>query len=108
MLGVLIGGLFAFTFGGMLLMLFLGARRIEEEMAERTREAQKIRAEAARIPRFFVVTPPAGPRVQRLDETVLWQLQRYLDAEQTLADEFVLQPSIESLYRESGRRLTAH
>ena len=33
---------------------------------------------------------------------------QYLEAEQLLADEFVLQPSIESLYRESGRRLTIH
>jgi hypothetical protein len=106
MLGVLIGGLFMFAFGGMLLILMLGARRIEDEI--KTREAQALRADAAQIPRFFVVTPPARPRVGPLDDALLWQLQRYLEAEQTLADEFVLQPSIESLYRESGRRFTAH
>ncbi len=108
MLGVLIGALFMFAFGGMLLILFLGARRIEDEFKDRAREVHKIRADAARIPRFFALTQPAGPAVGRVDEALLWQLQQYLDAEQLLADEFVLQPSIESLYRESGRRLTAH
>jgi hypothetical protein len=108
MLGILIGVLFTFAFGGMLLMLVLGARGIEDEFKDRAWEVQKIRAEAARIPRFFVLTQPAGPAGGRVDEALLWQLQQYLDAEQVLADEFVLQPSIESLYRESGRRLTAH
>jgi hypothetical protein len=108
MLGILIGGLFTFTFGGMLLILFLGARRIEDELKVRAREVQEIRAEAARIPRFFVVTQPAGREVGRSDDALLGQLQQYLEAEQILANEFVLQPSIESLYRESGRRLTVH
>ena len=108
MLGALIVGLFTFAFGGMLLILILGARRIEDELRERAREAREVRTETARIPRFFVVTRPAGPAVGRVDEALLGQLQQYLDAEQVLADEFVLQPSVESLYRESGRRLTVH
>ena len=108
MLGILIGGLFTFLFGGLVLILFFGARRIEDELVQRAREAQKIRADAARIPRFFVITQPAGPAVGRVDDALLWQLQQYLTAEQTLADEFVLQPSLESLYRESGRRLIGH
>lgn len=108
MLGVLMVGLFAFAFGGMLLILVLGARRIEDELKERAREVREIRADAARVPRFFVLTRPAGPRVWRVDEALLGQLRQYLAAEQTCADEFVLQPSIESLYRESGTRLTAH
>ena len=108
MLGILIGVLFTFAFGGMLLILFLGARRIEDELKERAREVQKIRADAARIPRFFVVPQPVSPAAGRVDEALLWQLQRYVDAEQILADEFVLQPSIESLHRESGRKLTTH
>jgi len=108
MLGILIGGLFTFLFGGLLLILFFGAQRIEEELAQRAREAQKIHADAAGIPRFFVVTQPAVPAVGRVDEALLLQLQQYLTAEQTLADEFVLQPSMESLYRESGRKITAH
>lgn len=108
MLGVLLLGLFTFAFGGMLLMLVLGARRIEDELKERMREAREVRAEVARVPRFFVVTRPASPAAGRVDEVLLWQLQQYLEAEQVLADEFVLQPSVESLYRESGRRLTVH
>jgi hypothetical protein len=108
MLGVLLGGLFMFTLGGVLLILLLGARRIGNGRKERAREAQEIRAEAARIPRFFALTPSANPQIEQVDETLLWQLQEYLDVEQVLADEFVQQPTIESLYRESGRRLTGH
>ena len=108
MLGVLLGGLFMFTLGGMLLILLLGARRIGNGRRESAREAQQIHAEAARIPRFFVVTPPGRPQIEQVDEALLWQLREYLDAEQVLADEFVRQPTIESLYRESGRRLTWH
>lgn len=100
--------LFTFGFGGMLLILFFGAQRIEDEFKERVRETEEIRAQAARVPRFFVVTPPPPPRVGPFDDAFLWQLQQYLDAEQTLADEFVLQPSLESLYRDSGRKLTTH
>lgn len=108
MLGILIGGLFTFLFGGLVLILFFGAQRIEEELAQRAREAETIRVDAARIPRFFVVTQPALPAVGRVDEALLGQLQQYLTAEQTLADEFVLQPSMESLYRNSGTTITAH
>ncbi len=107
MLGIVIV-LSTFAFGGMLLIVFLGARRIEDEFAEKTRVEEAIRAKAAWIPRFFVVTPPTAPRVGPLDDAFLGQLQQYLDAEQTLADEFVLQPSVENLYRDSGRKLTAH
>ena len=108
MLGVLIGGLFTFLFGGMLLILVFGAQRIDDELKARQREAEKIRAQAARTPRFLVVSQPARSRIDQLDDALLWQLQQYVDAEQVLADEFVLQPSLESLYRESGRRLTTH
>lgn len=101
--------LFTFAFGGMVLIVFFGARRVEEELNERARERQEIRAQVARIPRFFVVTTQsAAPRVGPLDDAFLGQLQQYLDAEQTLADEFVLHPSVESLYRESGRKITTH
>ena len=108
MLGVLIGTLFTFAFGGLLLMVFFGARKIEEELDARARETRQIREQAARIPRFFVVTHPASPQVPPLDERLLWQLRQYVDAEQTLADEFVLQPSVESLYRESGTTPIRH
>ena len=105
MLGVLIGVLFTFAFGGMMLALLMGARRIEDEIQAKTREAS---ADAARIPRFFVVNPKPTREMGQLDEAALAQLQQYVEAEQLLADEFVLQPSIERLYRESGRRLTVH
>jgi len=107
MLGILIV-LFAFMFGGMLLIVVFGARRIEDELEERARETQEIRAQAARIPRFFVITQPPAPRMGPLDDAFLGQLQQYLDAEQTCANEFVLQPSIESLYRASDKTLTTH
>jgi|MudIll2142460700_1097286.scaffolds.fasta_scaffold116610_2 hypothetical protein len=108
MLAILIGGLFALLFAGMMLAIFFGAQRAEEEFKERAREAQEIREQAARIPRFLVVNRPTSPRPAPPDDALLWQVQQYLEAEQTLADEFVLQPSIESLYRESGRRITTH
>jgi len=108
MLGILIGGLFTFMFGGLVLIVFLGARRIEDEFEERKKEIGEIRAQAARIPRFLVVSPLASARVARSDEALVWQVQQYLETEQVLADEFVLQPSLESLYRESGRRITGH
>jgi hypothetical protein len=108
MLGILIGGLFTFAFGGMLLIVVHGARRIEDELKERAREVHDICADAARIPRFFLANQPVGHEVGQLDEALIGRLQQYLEAEQHLADEFVLQPSIESLYRESGRKLTVH
>ena len=95
MLGVLLGALFAFGFGGVLLILVLGAQRIEREL--QARAAEEIGAQAERLPRFFMVTPPPGPQDGPPDRLLLWQLQQYLRAEESLADEFVLQPSVESL-----------
>ena len=108
MLGLLIGGLFSFLFVGALLMLYFGAQSIGEELEKRAREARELQARATRVSRFFVVQPPPRPETGKIDEAFVWQVQRYLDAEQTFADEFVLEPSLESLYRESGRRLTGH
>ena len=108
MLSILIGGLFTFAFGGMLLIVVLGARGIEDELKARAHQENEVRAVAARIPGFFFANQPAGGELGRQDEALIGRLQQYLEAEQLLADEFVLQPSIESLYRESGRRLTIH
>jgi hypothetical protein len=108
MLGILIGGLFTFAFGGMLLIVVLGARQVEDELKKRARVENDIRAAASRIPGFFLANQPLPPEGGRLDEALLGRVQQYLDAELLLADEFVLQPSIESLYRESDRRLTVH
>ena len=108
MLGILIAGLFMFLFGGMLLILIFGAQQVEAQLKEKECEAARLRAEGARIPRFFVVHQPPAPRPAAGDEALAFQVQQYLEAEQMLADEFVLHPSIESLYRGSGTRLTSH
>ena len=108
MLAMLIGGLFAFLFAGMMLAIFFGAQKATQEIEGRAREAREFREHAAHIPGFLVVSRPASPRLAPPDEALLWHVQQYLEAEQTAADEFVLQPSIESLYRESGRRITTH
>ncbi len=97
--------LFTFGFGGMLLIIFLGARRIEGEFEEKARAAERLRAQAASVPRFFVIAQPA-PRTNSLDEALVGELQRYVSTEQMLADEFVSEPSVERLYRGSGRPLT--
>ncbi len=109
MIGVLIGGLFIVVFGGMLLILVLGAGQVEDEVKAREAEAREMRAEPTRPARFLEAAPPPRPQTgqPQLDEALLSQLQQYIDAEQTLADEFVLQPSIDSLYRETGRKLAA-
>ena len=46
MLEILVA-LFTFTFGGILLIVFLGARRIEREFGEIAREAEASRAKRA-------------------------------------------------------------
>jgi len=107
MVGVLIGGLFTFLFGGLLLIVLFGAQEIEAELKAKEREARKVRAVGAHVPRFFV-TQPAGDQAGKIDEAFASRVQHYLDTEQILADEFVSQPSIENLYRESATRLTWH
>jgi hypothetical protein len=108
MIGILIGGLVTFLFGGLLLILIFGAQQIEADREAARREARKARLDAARIPRFFVVNQPVAPRPAVVDEAFASHVRAYLEAEQMLADEFVLQPSIESLYRGSATRLTSH
>jgi hypothetical protein len=107
MLGILLGALFAFLFVAFLLVLLLGARSIEDQLAERAGKTREIHARAVRVPRFLVVN--RAPAAQGwIDPMLLSRVQQYLEAEQMLAEEFVLQPSIESLYRDSGRSITGH
>lgn len=108
MLALLIGVLFAFMFGGMMLILYFGAQGVEGELQKREQAAREFRERATHVPRFLVVGQGKGGRTPQIDDALLWQVQQYLETEQTLADEFVLRPSIESLYRESGRRLVGH
>jgi hypothetical protein len=108
MLELMIVLLFAFGFGGMLLIVVFGARGIEEQLEARARADRDIRTEVARMSRFLVTNRIARPPVGRMDEAMLSRVRQYLEAEQMVADEFVLQPSVESLYRDSGTRLTVH
>lgn len=103
MLGLLLGVLLTFMFGGLVLIVVLGASGVQEELEKRAHQEPDARTRAAAIPRFFVVTQPGEVREGHLDEALVGQLQQYLDDEQTLAAEFVSQPSLESLYRESGK-----
>jgi len=108
MIGILLGGLVTFLFGGMLLILILGARGIEAEREAARREARKARVDAARIPRFFAVSQPVQPQAIGNHDAFAAQLEQYLKAEQMLADQFVSQPSMENLYREADSRLISH
>jgi len=96
-----------FLIGGGMLVLLLGYRSIEEQRAreEEQREAQELRAvrDMAAMPRFF-----AGPTVTDslsagpvLDDALLADLESYVRAEQVLAAQFVNEPSVDSLYRQS-------
>ena len=49
--------------------------------------------------------PPKEFHAEAVDEAILVRVQKYLEAEQTLAAEFVSKPSVEALYRESGRKV---
>lgn len=104
MLGVLMV-LFTFLFGGLLLIVALGASRVHDEIERRANQEPDARTRAAAIPGFFVPAQPRETCAVQLDEAFVGQLQRYLDAEQVLAAEFVSQPSLESLYRETGKPL---
>jgi hypothetical protein len=108
MIGVLICGLATFLFGGMLLILIFGAQSREAEREAARRDARQARLHLARIPRFFVVNQPARPQGEKPHDAFAAQLEQYLEAEQVLADQFVSEPSLESLYRDSDTRLTWH
>lgn len=108
MLELLLVGLFVFVMGGMVLIAFLGAQGLEDRlMQEEGGQPQPSRA-IAPAPQFLVVGQQATARFDGLDETFLPQLREYLEAEETLVSEFVMQPSLETLYRQSERRFTQH
>jgi len=100
--------LLVFAMGGLLFIVFLSAQGIEERRMEDERRAQQSVRPARHVPQFLVITQPAAPDIGGLNEAFLQQFREYVDAEQTLASEFVLHPSMETLYRESGRRLAGH
>lgn len=91
-------------FGAMFLILYAGFRSIEDERAREEAEANEIGEEFIPIPRFFARLGPAELRdvPDPVEESVLLEVQRYLMIEQTLADEFVSEPSVERLFRKAG------
>lgn len=100
--------LFVFCFGGLMLIIFLAATKIEETVVEMERDTTRLGADAAGIPRFFAVTHASGADAGKVDEEFVGRLREYVESEQSLADAFVSQPSIESLYRETAPRVTVH
>ncbi len=96
-----------FAWGGMLLILCLGAQAIDAEHAKRRRESDEIGALAAGIPRFFFKIGPAPtPGATPLDDAFVSEVRKYVAAEQILAAQFVSEPSVASLYRQSDTRIT--
>ena len=100
MLGILTGGLFTFAFGGALLILFMGARRIEDGLNQRDREASELPGDPPRTRRFLRFGGSAAPGRGASEEALLSELRVYLEVEQIAADEFVWEPSMERLYRQ--------
>lgn len=95
-----------FLFGAGMLVLLLGYRGIEEQRArDEQRQAEQLQAARDKAaPRFFVVQPATelpstGPV---LNDALLASLESYVRSEQALAAQFVDEPSIDSLYRQSA------
>lgn len=98
-----------FLFGAMMLGLFLGFRSTEESRAreQQEREAQEVLAAhaMAAMPRFFATLdakqPGSSPRVV-FDDALLADVESYVRAEQTLVKQFVNDPSVDALYRQTS------
>jgi hypothetical protein len=100
MVGVLVL-LAAFLVGGTLLILLFGAQI--EDLGERDEQTGAAAGAVPRARRLAFARPSASASGEPEDA---WfsEVQAYLEAEQMVADEFVLQPSMERLYREPGER----
>lgn len=96
-------------FGAVFLILALGFRSIEQERAAREADETAESDKLIPIPRFFAragrgrAASPAEP----VEDAVLHRVQRYLRDEQALADEFVSEPTVERLYRRTGKERRA-
>lgn len=102
-----------FVFGGIMLALVMGYLSIEEERSreEQTRAAQLRPAATAiaAVPRFFPEVDAAVPALaQRIDPTLLAELENYVRAEQAVVYQFVNEPSIDALYRQTGASVRYH
>ena len=96
-----------FVLGAALFVLLLVSRGIQAaRSAEMPVEAQPDR-EVAQVPRFFA-RPGGSPRISprpTVDDLAVLRFEQYLQTERALAEEFVSQPSLASLYRDSERCL---
>lgn len=102
--GILLAGFLAFLFVSMTLILFFGYKGIEEERAKRALDSVEGWPDDLYVARFLAKSPRTeADRVpEAAREAVRQRVQCHLDAEQRVVDEFVSQPSVESLYRRSG------
>lgn len=86
-----------FVFGAILLILGQGYRSMEEERGRAlTKEFEQVCGPALPIPSRL------NGRTAQLDDALLVRVQRYVDREQALADAFVSQPSVETLFSAEG------
>ena len=58
------------------------------------------------VRRFFASEPAQAGETRAVDEGTVRCVQRYLMTEQDLVEQFVSQPSVETLYLESDRRIS--
>lgn len=100
---IFLGVFFTFLFAGTVLILTFGYQAVEEERAKTGKASTEAPAPRVRSSRFFGPVRPAEPATP--DEAMLMRVQRYLDAEQAIAEQFVSEPSVESLYRGAEERV---
>lgn len=92
------------AFGGILMILAFGYRSIEAERA-RKGEGATTTPDLAQVPRFFAhleSNETAAPR-EAIDESAVRRFEEYIRNEQSLAADFVSEPTVERLYRGSVR-----
>lgn len=92
-------------FGALFLMLLLGYRSVEQERSKEEETSRESRDNFIPVPRFFARLSPERPAdvAEGVNESVLRGVQRYLEMEQASAEEFVSRPSVDRLYRKTGR-----
>lgn len=105
---IMVGVLFTVLFGGLLLAVVLGYRNVEENRALRQEEEELWRfgldgTPTARL-RARLVSPETASGPATDQDAMVRRVQNYIESEQSLADQFVSQPSVESLYRDSGKK----
>ncbi|MBI4584128.1 MAG: hypothetical protein HY717_08905 [Planctomycetes bacterium] len=97
-----------FTVGATLFIMLVANEGIKAAQDKEAEERKYADRELARMPRFFSRLPPVDRAQQRIrvDDQTLARFEQYLKAEQELAEEFVSEPSLASLYRDWEKPLT--